>query len=133
MSNLKKLTDGHLYVAVRDDNFSFLSDYDFINLIQVEGPHPSGNVGTLINKIDPINKGELVWTIAPQDLTIIGELLLTGKFNSERVVAFVGSQVEQPRYLSTRIGSEVATMIYDRGINKDAHVRIISGNVLSGK
>ena len=44
LSNLKKLTDGHLYVAVRGNNFSFLSDYDFINLIQVEGPHPSGNV-----------------------------------------------------------------------------------------
>ena len=32
LSNLKKLTDGQLYVAVRGDNFSFLSDYDFINL-----------------------------------------------------------------------------------------------------
>ena len=47
LSNLKKLTDGNLYVAVRGDNFSFLSDYNFINLIQVEGPHPSGNVGVI--------------------------------------------------------------------------------------
>jgi Na+-transporting NADH:ubiquinone oxidoreductase subunit A len=45
----------------------------------------------------------------------------------------VGSQIESPRYLKTRIGSEVATMIYDRGIQKDAHARIISGNVLCGK
>jgi Na+-transporting NADH:ubiquinone oxidoreductase subunit A len=44
LSVLKKLTDGHLYVAVRGNNFSYLSDYDFINLLQIEGPHPSGNV-----------------------------------------------------------------------------------------
>jgi len=130
---LSKLTEGPVYVGISKDSVSPFSDLDNITCCTVSGPHPSGNVGTLINKIDPINKGEIVWTLAPQDLVIIGELLLTGKYNAERTVAFVGSQVEQPRYLSTRIGSEVATMIYDRGIQKDAHVRIISGNVLTGK
>ena len=100
---------------------------------KVSGPHPSGNVGTLINKVDPVNKGEVVWTVSAQDLVIIGELLLTGKFNAERVVALVGSSVEKPRYFTTKIGSEVSTMVYDKGIAKDANVRIISGNVLSGK
>ena len=130
---LSKLTEGPVYVGISKDSVSPFSDLDNISCCTVSGPHPSGNVGTLINKIDPINKGEIVWTLAPQDLVIIGELLLTGKYNAERTVAFVGSQVEQPRYLSTRIGSEVATMVYDRGIQKDAHVRIISGNVLTGK
>ncbi len=130
---LSKLTEGPVYVGISKDSVSPFSDLDNITCCTVSGPHPSGNVGTLINKIDPINKGEIVWTLAPQDLVIIGELLLTGKYNAERTVAFVGSQVKQPRYLSTRIGSEVATMLYDRGIQKDAHVRIISGNVLTGK
>ena len=102
-------------------------------MYEVSGPHPSGNVGTLINKIDPINKGEIAWTINAQDLVVIGELLLTGKFNAERVVALVGSSIEKPRYFVTKIGSEVATIIYDKGISKDANARIISGNVLSGK
>jgi Na+-transporting NADH:ubiquinone oxidoreductase subunit A len=99
----------------------------------VSGPHPSGNVGTLINKIDPVNKGETVWTVNAQDLVIIGELLLTGKFNAERLVALVGSSVKKPRYFRTKIGSEVATMVYDNGVDKDSNDRIISGNVLSGK
>ena len=64
---------------------------------------------------------------------IIGELLLTGKFNAERIVALAGSSVQKPRYFRTKIGAEVATMIYDHGIEKDAHDRIISGNVFSGK
>ena len=130
---LSKLTEGQVYVGISRDSVSPFCALDNIICCKVSGPHPSGNVGTLINKIDPINKGEIVWTLAPHDLVIIGELLLTGKYNAERTVALAGSQVEQPRYLSTRIGSEVATMVYDRGIQKDAHVRIISGNVLTGK
>ena len=130
---LSKLSGGPVHVGVSKASDSAFENLQNINIHKLSGPHPSGNVGTLINKIDPINKGETVWTIAPQDLVIIGELLLTGKYNAERTVALVGSQIEAPRYLKTRIGSEVATMIYDRGIQKDAHARIISGNVLCGK
>ena len=130
---LSKFTDGAVHVGVSKAANSPFYDLQDICIHNLSGPHPSGNVGTLINKIDPINKGETVWTIAPQDLVIIGELLLTGQYNAERTIAMVGSQIESPRYLKTRIGSEVATMIYDRGIQKDAHARIISGNVLCGK
>lgn len=129
---LGKLTTGKVHVSVGAKSNSPLAGLLGITLHKVSGPHPSGNVGTLINKIDPVNKGEVVWTVAAQDLVIIGELLLTGKFNAERVVALVGSSIEKPRYFTTKIGSEIATIIYDHGITKDAHVRIISGNVLSG-
>jgi len=130
---LGKLTDGKVHVSVGKNSNSPLSGLTGIELHKVSGPHPSGNVGTQINKIDPVNKGEIVWTVNAQDLVIIGELLLTGKFNAERVVAMVGSSISNPRYFVTKIGSEVSTMIYTKGIEKDAHVRIISGNVLSGK
>src|SRR5690606_33565632 len=130
---LGKLTEGQVHVSVGKSSNSPLAGLSGITLHKVSGPHPSGNVGTLINKIDPVNKGEVVWTLNAQDLVIIGELLLTGKFNAERVVALVGSSVEKPRYFVTKIGSEVSTMVYDKGISKDANVSIISGNVLSGK
>ncbi len=130
---LSKLTTGNIHVSVSKDSHSPFTNLEDVVIHNVSGPHPSGNVGTLINKIDPINKGEVVWTVTPQDLVIIGELLLTGKFNAERIVALAGSGIKEPRYLVTKIGSEIATMVYDRGIEKDANVRIISGNVLSGK
>ena len=129
---LGKLTEGKVHVSVGSSN-SPLAGLSGIALHKVSGPHPSGNVGTQINKIDPVNKGEVVWTVNAQDLVIIGELLLTGKFNAERVVAMVGSSVEKPRYFRTKIGSEIATMVFDHGISKEANARIISGNVLSGK
>ncbi|RED50097.1 Na(+)-translocating NADH-quinone reductase subunit A [Seonamhaeicola aphaedonensis] len=130
---LGKLTEGAVHISVGKNSNSPLASVSGASIHKVSGPHPSGNVGTLINKVDPINKGEIVWTVSAQDLVIIGELLLTGKFNAERVVALAGSLVEKPRYFTTKIGSEVATMIYDKGISKDANPRIISGNVLSGK
>ncbi|HLV70316.1 MAG TPA: Na(+)-translocating NADH-quinone reductase subunit A [Xanthomarina sp.] len=130
---LGKLTQGKVHVSVGKNNTSPLAGLSGITLHKVSGPHPSGNVGTLINKIDPVNKGEVVWTINAQDLVVIGELLLTGKFNAERIVALAGSSIKKPRYFKTKIGSEIATMVYDNGIDKDSNDRIISGNVLTGK
>ena len=130
---LSKLTDGGVHISVGKGSNSPLANLDNASTYIVSGPHPAGNVGTLINKINPVNKGEVVWTVNAQDLVIIGELLLTGKFNAERTVALAGSSVKKPRYFKTKIGAEVATMIYDNGVDKDGNDRIISGNVLSGK
>jgi len=129
---LGKLTEGTVHVSVHKKGNSPLAGLTGITLHKVSGPHPVGNVGTQINKIDPINKGEIVWTVNAQDLVIIGELLLTGKFNAERIVALVGSSVKKPRYFRTKIACEVASMIYDYGVDKSEDIRIISGNVLTG-
>jgi len=133
VSALSKLTQGQVHVGISKKGHSPLAGLSNVTIHNVSGPHPAGNVGTLINKIDPLNKGETVWTVAAQDLVIIGELLLTGKFNAERLVALAGSSVKKPRYFKTKIGSEIATMVYDNGVDKDGNDRIISGNVLSGK
>lgn len=130
---LGKMTEGKVHVGIGAKSNSPFAGLSGITLHKVSGPHPSGNVGTLINKIDPVNKGEVVWTVAAQDLVIIGELLLTGKFNAERIIALAGSSVKKPRYFVTKIGSEVATMVYDNGVDKNGNDRIISGGVLSGK
>lgn len=127
---LSKLTEGSVHVSVGNSNSPF-SGLDNIAVHTVKGPHPAGNVGTLINKVDPINKGESVWTLNAQDLVIIGELLLTGHFNASRTVAVAGSAVKAPKYYKTMIGAEVATFAYDAGIDGDNN-RFISGNVLTG-
>ena len=128
---LSKLTTGEIHVSVGKNANSPLAGLDNINLHKVSGPHPSGNVGTQIAKIDPVNKGETVWIITPQDLVIIGELLLTGKFNAERTIALAGSSVEAPKYYKTKIGATISSIV-DRKLKGDNN-RIISGNVLTGK
>ena len=130
---LAKLTEGGVHVSVGKNSNSPLANLQNTITHKVTGPHPSGNVGTLINKVNPVNKGETVWTVNAQDLVIIGELLLTGKFNAERIIALAGSSVKKPRYFRTKLGSEIATMIYDNGVEREGNDRIISGNVLTGK
>ncbi|MFX0557375.1 Na(+)-translocating NADH-quinone reductase subunit A [Maribacter sp. CXY002] len=129
---LGKLTPGKVHVSVGNSGKSPLSTLQGIELHKVSGPHPAGLVGTQINRIDPINKGELVWTISPQDLIIIGEFLLTGKFNAERLVALAGSSVKSPKYFTTKIGAEISTFLYASGVNEE-NFRVINGDVLTGK
>jgi Na+-transporting NADH:ubiquinone oxidoreductase subunit A len=128
---LGKLTPGKVHVSVGKGGQSIFSNMEGAEIHKVSGPHPAGLVGTQINKIDPINKGEVVWTITPQDLVIIGELLLTGRFNPERVVALVGSSVKAPKYYTTKIGSEISTFLYASGVNTE-NFRLINGDVLTG-
>lgn len=127
---LSKLTSGEVHVSVGKKSNSPLAGLSDITLHKVSGPHPSGNVGTQIAQIDPVNKGEVVWTITPQDLVIIGELLLTGKFNAERIVALAGSSIAAPKYYKTKIGATMASIV--EGKLNDGEHRIISGNVLTG-
>ncbi len=131
VSALSILTSGEVHVSVGKNTTSPLAVLNNINLHKVSGPHPSGNVGTQINKISPVNKGETVWTITPQDLVIIGELFLTGKFNAERTIALAGSSVEAPKYYKTKIGATITSLV-DKKL-KGNNNRIISGNVLTGK
>lgn len=128
---LGKLTPGKIHVSVGKSGRSPFSDLKGIELHRVFGPHPAGLVGTQINKIDPVNKGEVVWTISPQDLVILGELLLTGKFNAERTVALAGSSIKAPKYYITKIGAELSTFLYASGVNSD-RFRLINGDVLTG-
>ncbi len=128
---LTKLTPGKVHVSIGKSDDSPLTSLKGIELHKVSGPHPAGLVGTQINKLDPINKGELVWTVSPQDLVIMGEFLLTGKFNAERTVALVGSSVKAPKYYTTKIGAEIATFLYASGVTEE-NIRVINGDVLTG-
>ena len=95
------------------------------------GPHPAGNVGTQINKIDPVNKGEVIWNLRPQEVITIGRLFNEGRFNAERIIALTGSEVLKPRYIRTRLGATIASMI--RNNVNSGKVRYISGNALTGR
>jgi Na+-transporting NADH:ubiquinone oxidoreductase subunit A len=128
---LSKLTPGAVHISVGKNANSPLAGLNNSTVHKVSGPHPSGNVGTQIAKIDPINKGEVVWTVTPQDLVIIGELLLTGKFNAERIIALAGSSVTAPKYYKTKIGASINSLV--EGKLEGTNNRIISGNVLTGK
>ena len=106
-----KLTEGKVHFSIGAN--SIFENLSGVELHRVYGPHPSGNVGTQIAQLDPINKGEFVWVITPQDLVVIGELLLTGKLNLERTVALTGSQFKNPKYIKAIAGASISDLITD--------------------
>ncbi len=129
---LTKLTTGKVYVGVDANEANAFKDVQNAELLNVSGPHPAGNVGVQINEVSPINAGERVWTVRPEDVAIIGELFDTGKFNATRTLALAGNAVEESarKYYRTKIGAEVKSILGDH--NTDG-VRIISGDVLTGQ
>lgn len=122
---LEKLTDGNVYLGVKHGSSTCK---DAIHRVSFEGPHPAGNIGTQINAISPINKGEVVWYCYPQDVITIGKLFLTGKYDSTRIFAMTGSAAKDRHYYQTRIGADITPIL-----NIEENSRVISGNVLTGK
>ncbi|MFT6815017.1 MAG: Na+-transporting NADH:ubiquinone oxidoreductase subunit A [Sphingobacteriales bacterium] len=129
---LGKLTTGavNLNVNGREKPSEVFTNAKNVIVNSVQGPHPAGNVGIQIHHIDPINKGQYVWTLNPQAVISIGRLFTTGKFNSEIIVALTGSEVKHRKYHKTNIGACIDKMV--KGNLKSEHVRYISGNVLTG-
>ena len=130
---LARLTSGkvHLGLNARYPSARAFSSAKNVVRHEFQGPHPAGNVGIQIHHVAPINKGEKVWTVKPQDVVAIGRLFMTGKYDPSMVVALTGSEVKKPVYYRMIRGAEIAPLIHDN-IRQD-HVRYISGNVLTGK
>ena len=108
----------------------------------VKGPHPAGNIGTQIAHIDPINKGEVVWTMNAQDVVVLGELVSTGVYRPEKVIAVAGPQIKNSHYYRIKAGASMAGIVaeqvlntsYPKMGNDNAAIenRVISGDILSG-
>ena len=97
------------------------------------GKCPAGNVGVQVNNIDPVNKGEVVWTIGdPTVVLFIGRLFNTGKVDLKRTVALCGSEINSPAYVDMLVGEELSTLL-SNSYDATKNVRIINGNVLTGK
>ena len=112
---------------------SSFENYKDVEVNVFDGKCPAGNVGVQVNHIDPVNKGEVVWTIGdPTVVLFIGRLLNTGKVDLRRRVALCGSEVTNPAYVDMLVGEELSTLL-SNSYDASKSVRIINGNVLTGK
>jgi len=129
---LKKLTTGLVHVNTHSTSeiSTVFSQVKGVEVNKFSGPHPAGCVGVQIHHLDPINKGNIVWTINPLGVIQIGKLFLNGVYDASRVVAITGSEVKNPQYYKTYTGASVKKLL-DNNLRND-HVRVISGNPLTG-
>ncbi|PIB37084.1 NADH:ubiquinone reductase (Na(+)-transporting) subunit A [Reichenbachiella sp. 5M10] len=126
---LSKLTEGKVHINVNSDTAEFLKS-NKAQINTVSGPHPAGNVGVQIHHIDPINKGEVAWTVAPYGVAQIGKLFLEGKYDASKIIALTGSEVKAPQYYKTYSGACVNKLL--DGTTNGGNERFISGNPLTG-
>ncbi|WP_111671679.1 Na(+)-translocating NADH-quinone reductase subunit A [Algoriphagus litoralis] len=130
---LAKLTSGkvHLNVDGSKPVPGVFSGIKNAQINQFSGPHPAGNVGVQIHHLDPINKGDLVWTVNPTGVVQIGKAVLEGVYDASKVIALTGSELTKAAYVKTFSGANVSTFV--KGNLNSGHVRVISGNVLTGE
>ena len=130
---LSLFTNGHIHVNMNAEAevSPIFSQLKGVTINKVSGPHPAGNVGVQIHHIDPVNKGDIVWTINPYGVAQIGKLFLQGRYDTSKLVAFTGSELERPQYYKTYGGACISRFVENN--LKNEHVRFISGNVLTGE
>ena len=128
LTALSKIAKTYLGCGVH----SSFENYQDVEVTIFDGPCPAGNVGVQVNHLNPVNKGEVVWTVEPTTVLFIGRLFNTGKVNLTRTIALCGSEVNAPAYADMLVGEELATLL-SNSYDADHHVRIINGNVLTGK
>ena len=129
LTALSKIAKTYLGVGVG----SKLEGMKDVEVNVFDGKCPAGNVGVQVNNIDPVNKGEVVWTIGdPAVVLFIGRLFNTGKVDLKRTVALCGSEVTSPAYVDMLVGEELSTLL-SNSYDASKSVRIINGNVLTGK
>ena len=156
---LKKLTPGKIHLGLRSDgaadfmgkalNFldrgttapkldpneppKILHTIKGAEITYFAGPHPAGNVGVQIHHIDPVNKGEAVWTIDIQNLAILGRFFRTGRVDMRKVIALTGTDLNNQFYAKVVSGASMASTLKGNLPTDGRHFRIISGNVLTGQ
>ena len=129
LTALSKIAKTYLGVGVN----SALKGMKDAEVYVFDGKCPAGNVGVQVNHIDPVNKGEVVWTIGdPSVVLFIGRLFNTGKVDLKRTVALCGSEIKNPAYVDMLVGEELSTLL-SNSYDASKSVRIINGNVLTGK
>ena len=127
---LSKLAKVHLGVSARQTSAA-LTSATGCEVTVFDGPAPAGNVGVQINHVDPINKGEVVWTLGAEEVLFIGRLLTTGRVDLTRTVALAGSEVKKPCYAKMLVGQRLDTLLQGQ-VDLSAGIRIINGNVMTG-
>ena len=133
---LGKLTTGKVHLSLKAGTNGVLNQVKGVEMHTFEGPHPAGNVGVQIHHIDPINKGDIVWTLDVQNVAILGRLFRTGKVDMTKVVVLDGSEVADAHYFRTIVGAPINGILKKSNVANqvpESEIRIISGNVLTGK
>ena len=129
---LSKLTKGKIHLGVNGKKpvAPVFSTAPGVVITEYIGPHPAGNPGVQIHHTDPINKDEIVWTLNPQDVLVLGRFFNNSVYDVSKIIAVTGSEQTISKYVKTKQGACIQPIL-SRNTTCE-NVRYISGNVLTG-
>ncbi len=131
LTALSRMAKTYLGIGVRQ-TATALREAQNVDIVVFDGKCPAGNVGVQVNHIDPVNKGEVVWTVPPTAVIFIGRLFNEGRVNMRRTIAVAGSEVAQPCYYDAVVGMQLSPLLASVVRNGAEKVRYINGNPLTG-
>ena len=129
---MSKLIGKPINLSISHNCESDFSTLNNVDVYKIKGAHPSGNESFQINRIDPLNSGEIIWVIKPEDIANIGSFFKTGIFNPKRTVAVSGDSLKSPKYYDAIIGSSISSLVDSKEIPNSEEYRFINGDPLSG-
>ena len=129
---MSKLIGKPINLSISHNCESYFSTLNNVDVYKIKGAHPSGNESFQINRIDPLNSGEIIWVIKPEDIANIGSFFKTGIFNPKRTVAVSGDSLKSPKYYDAIIGSSISSLVDSKEIPNSEEYRFINGDPLSG-
>ena len=129
---MSKLIGKPINLSISHNCESDFSTLNNVDVYKIKGAHPSGNESFQINRIDPLNSGEIIWVIKPEDIANIGSFFMTGIFNPKRTVAVSGDSLKSPKYYDAIIGSPISSLVDSKEIPNSEEFRFINGDPLSG-
>lgn len=131
ISVLNKLVDQQVFLGTDASHPGIFKEITDVQNYSITGPHPAGNLSLHIQELAPLNIGERVWTVNPEDVANLGRFIMTGNYSPQRTIAITGNAVEQPKYIVSKLGSELQPILEEHQILYPQY-RIINGDVLTG-
>ncbi|PID66954.1 MAG: NADH:ubiquinone reductase (Na(+)-transporting) subunit A [Gammaproteobacteria bacterium] len=126
---VSQLTDGKTYLCQRAGS-TISAGSAAVEVVEFDGPHPAGLVGTHIHTLDPVNANKTVWHLNYQDVLAIGRLFSTGQLDLSRVISIAGPAAKQPKLVKTLAGASLNELLTDQAV--DSNTRVVNGSVLNG-
>ncbi|MEE8400154.1 MAG: Na(+)-translocating NADH-quinone reductase subunit A [Desulfobacterales bacterium] len=128
---LRKLVKGRIHIAAPEGRLTGDEAIDASITHRYSGCYPAGDPGVILYHIKGSSAENRSWYIHGQDLLLLAQLLKTGMYPTERIIALAGDAAENRSHVKTRIGVPISHIIGD-ATEGDADIRPIVGGVFTG-
>ncbi len=102
-----------------------------IEICTVDGVYPALDPGVVVYHTKAGREENRSWFVDGQDVLMLGELLTTGEYPTERIMVVAGPMAREKRHVKTRLGVPLADLVGSAGL-LEGPCRYVVGGVFTG-